>query len=97
MKITINSLSFILSLLCIPLFFIALSSADFFSFTTKIIGLYPLDIVLSITVIIFFLGVIGLKDVREWKAMARGIFTIIFMSIFSIVLTFIIFIGRMLG
>ena len=76
------------------MFFIATSSADFFSFSTKFIGLYPLDIVLGITVVAFFLGVIGLKDIREWKAMARGIFTIVFTTVFSVVLILIIFIGK---
>jgi len=97
MKVTINSGSFILSLFCIPLFFIATSSANFLISFFKIIGPHPLDIVLGITVITFFLGVFGLKDVREWKAMARGIFTIIFTMVFSVVLIVIITIGRLLG
>jgi len=97
MKITINLGSFILSLLCIPLFFIAATSATFLSLSTKIIGLYPLEIVLGITVITFLLGIIGLKDVREWKAMARSLFTITFTIVFSVLLIPIISIGRMLG
>ena len=47
--------------------------------------------------ITFFLGIIGLKDVREWKAMARSIFTITFTIGFSVLLISIISIGRMLG
>lgn len=97
MKININLWSFILSLFCIPIFFIALSSASFFSFFTKITDLHPLDIVLGITVIAFFLGVIGLKDVREWKAMARSIFTITFTTVFSVVLISLVFIGRLIS
>lgn len=96
MKININLWSFILSLCCIPVFFIAASSANFSSFFTKTIGTHPLNITLAITVITFFLGVIGLKDVREWKAMARSIFTIIFTIGFSVVLIFTIVIGRLL-
>ena len=93
----INFLSFILSLLCIPVFLFAATSAKFLSFFTKTIGAHPLNIVLGITLIAFILGVVGLKDVREWKAMARSIFTITFTIGLSVVLIFIIFIGRLLG
>jgi hypothetical protein len=96
MKLTINIWSFILSLTCIPVFFIAISSSDFISVFTQIIGTHPLNIVLGITLIAFVLGLIGLKDVREWKAMARSIFTIIFTMGFSVVLIFIIFFGSLL-
>lgn len=47
--------------------------------------------------IIFFLGLIGLKDVSGWKAMARSVFTLIFTAGFSLVLISIIFVGRILG
>ena len=93
----INLGSFILALLCIPVFFIAISSANFINLFTKIIGTHPLNIVLGLTLVAFVLGVIGLKDVREWKAMARSIFTIIFTVGLSGVLIFIIFIGGMLS
>ncbi|MBE1554259.1 hypothetical protein [Sporosarcina limicola] len=97
MKININLFSFILSLFSIPIFFIAISSANFKSIFIKIIGPHPLNIVLGITLIAFFLGIIGLKDVREWKAMARSVFTIIFTLCFSGVLIVIIFVGFLLS
>lgn len=93
MKNSLNIWSFILSLCCIPAFFIATSSASFYEIT----GIHPLNIVLGMTVITFFLGLIGLKDVREWKAMARSVFTIIFTAVFSLVLLFIIFVGGLLS
>jgi len=93
MKNNMSLWSFILSLCCIPVFFIAISSASFHEIT----GIYPLDIVLGMTVIIFFLGLIGLKDVNGWKAMARSVFTLIFTAGFSLVLISIIFVGRILG
>ncbi len=96
MRNNINVWSFILSLCCIPLFFIAATSTSILSFFTKVIGIHPLDMVLGVTVITFFLGLIGLKNVREWKAMARSIFTIIFTIGFLIVLIYIIFTGRLL-
>ena len=97
LKNNINLWSFILSLICIPVFFIAISSANFISGFTKFTGTHPLNIVLGLTLIAFVLGVIGLKDVREWKAMARSIFTIIFTIGFSGVLIFILFFGSVLS
>ena len=91
MKNNMNVWSFILSLCCIPVFFIAMSFPSFHEIT----GIYPLDIILGMTVITFFLGLIGLKDVREWKAMARSVFTIIFNAGVSLVLLSIIFVGRL--
>jgi len=96
MKININILSFVLSLFCIPVFFIAISSANFVNVFTEIIGFHPLIIVFIIALIAFLLGIIGLKDVRNWKEMTRSIFTIIFTLCFSGVLVFIIFIGHLL-
>lgn len=92
-----NEWSFILSLFCILIFFIVTSSANFISGFTRIIGTHPLNIVLGFTLIAFVLGVIGLKDAREWKAMARSIFTIIFMIVFSAILIVILFFGSLLG
>ncbi len=97
MKSNINLWSFILSLFCIPVFFIAIFSANYISGFTKTIGTHPLNIVLGLTLIAFVLGVIGLKDVREWKAMARSLFTIFFTIGFSGVLIVIIFFGNLLS
>lgn len=97
MKININLFSFILSLFCIPAFFLAVSHANTTTGYSKIIGIHPLNIVLGMKLIAFVLGVLGLKDVKEWKAMARSIFTIIFTIGFSGVLIFIIFIGSLLS
>jgi len=96
-KITINSFSFILALICIPLFLIVTSSANFKSDFTEIVGTHPLNIILGIALIAFVLGVVGLKDIREWRSMARSVFTIIFTLCFSGVLIFIIFIGSLLS
>jgi len=58
MKININISSFVLSLFCIPVFFIAISSANIVNVFTGIIGVH-------------LLGVISLKDVRNWKEKTR--------------------------
>ncbi|MFJ7935374.1 hypothetical protein [Sporosarcina sp. NPDC096371] len=95
MKNNLNVWSFLLSFCCIPAFFIATSSVS--QSFNEITGIHPLDIVLGMAVSTFFLGLIGLKDVREWKVMTRSVFTIIFTSGFSLVLLSIIFVGRLLG
>lgn len=97
MKININLWSFILSLVCIPVFFLAISSENFINVFIQNIGTHPLNTVLGIVLMAFVCGVIGLKDVREWKAMSRSIFTIIFTLGFSGVLVFIIFFGSSLS
>ncbi|MEK4485641.1 hypothetical protein MHH81_08550 [Psychrobacillus sp. FSL H8-0484] len=97
MKSNINLWSFILSLFCIPVFFIVKSSANFISGFSKNIGTHPLNIVLGFTLLTFVLGVIGLKDAKEWKARARSLFTIIFTIGFSGILIVIIFFGSLLS
>ena len=77
---------------CIPLFFIAT-----FYVNDLIIGIHPLTIVLSITLITFVLGVVGLKDVNNWKALARSIVTICLTISFSVLLLFIIITGNLLS
>ena len=86
-----------LSLFCIPVFIFVATSASFSKFFTKTIGIHPLNFVLGITLIAFILGVIGLKDVRKGKAMARSIFTITFTIGLSVVLIMILFIGKLLS
>jgi len=93
----INVWSFILSLFYILVFFLVTSSANFITGFTKIIGTHPLNIVLVFMLIAFVLGMIGLKDAREWKAMARSIFTIISTIAFSAILIVILFFGSLLG
>ena len=88
----INVWSFIVSLFCIPLLLIAT-----FYVNVTILGIHPLNIVLTITIITFVLGVIGLKDVNNWKALARSIVTICLTISFSVLLLYIIIMGNLLS
>jgi len=97
MNININLWSFILSLCCFPLFFLATVSENLVRFFNETIGIHLLSIVLGITLAAFILGIIGLKDVREWKAMARSLFTIILTLGFSGLLMIILFFGNLLN
>ena len=96
MKVNINLGSFILSLSCIPLFLLAITPKSIRFFINNL-GTHPLNIALGITLISFVLGILGLKDVKEWKTLTRSILTIFFTICFSVVLIFIIFFGSMLS
>lgn len=61
MKNSMSVWSFIFSLYCIPAFFMATSSSTF----NEVMSIHPLDIILAMTIITFYLGLIGLKDVRR--------------------------------
>ena len=88
----INVWSFIVSLFCILLLFIAT-----FYVNVTIFGIHPLNIILTITIITFVLGLIGLKDVNNWKALARSVVTICLTISFSVLLLYIIIMGNLLS
>ena len=92
MAINLNVSSFIISVVCIPLFFIST-----FYMNEQIFGIHPLTILLSITFVTLVLGVLGLKDVNNWKAMVRSIVTICFTISFSVLFIFIIVAGHLLS
>ena len=92
MAINLNVSSFIVSVVCIPLFFIATFYVD-----EHILGMHPVTILLSMTFITFVLGVLGLKDVNNWKALARSIVTICFTMSFLALFIFILVVGNLLN
>ena len=92
MAINLNVWSFIVSVFCIPLFFIFTIYVN-----EHIFGMHPLTILLSMTLITFVLGVLGLKDVNNWKALARSIVTICFTMSLSALFIFIIVTGNLLS
>ncbi len=86
MKIKINLWSFILSFVCIALFF-----------TTTWLNMHPLTIVLGIAIINCVLGFIGLSEATNWKKLLRGFSTIIITLGLSGLIIFILFMGFMVG
>lgn len=93
MKI-INLWSFIFAFICVLLFFFVSISghADY-----AIFGLQPLNMVLYLTMMTLFLGVIGFAGVEDWKGMLRSLSTIIISGGLTALLTIIIFFGSLLG
>ncbi|MBP2242166.1 O-antigen ligase [Cytobacillus eiseniae] len=90
MKQKINIGSFISSIVCI-LLFVIVSFSDLIN--NSVLGVHPLNLVFSFTLITFLLGVVGLSGVQNWKGMARSITTIIVTVGLSVFLSFILFFG----
>lgn len=92
MEKRINIGSFILSIACILLFFYVSFSGpiDYF-----VLGIHPLNLVLYLALLTFFLGLIGFSGVRNGIVMARSIITIIITLGLAALLTFIIFFGNL--
>ncbi|KHF40510.1 hypothetical protein [Halalkalibacter okhensis] len=90
----INIWSFILSIICILLFFIVSFSGPI---DYSIMGNHPLNLVLYITLITFVLGVLGFSGIQDWKGMARSLTTIILTLGLSVFLTFVVFFGNLLS
>lgn len=59
----INIWSFILSIICILLFFIVSFSGPI---DYSLMGTHPLNLVLYITLITFVLGVLGFSGIQDW-------------------------------
>ena len=83
-----NIWSFILSIICVVLFFIVSFSGIF---TNSIKGTHPLNLVLYITLITLVLGVLGLGGIQDRKGLARSVFTIFLTLGLSVFLTFVLF------
>lgn len=89
----INICSFILSIICILLFFIVSTRPSDY----RILDQSPLTLVLFFTVITLILGVAGLSNVQGWKGMTRSIATIVITLGLLIFFTFKLFFGSLLG
>jgi hypothetical protein len=95
MKIKINLLSFILSFVCIALFFIAVSSREMIELFNNLLPTHPLNIILGICLVTLFLGTIGFSGISNWISLLRSIFTVIISAGLSVFIFFIIFIGNL--
>lgn len=90
----INLWSWILSIICILLFFkVSLSGPIDYS----IMDIHPLNVVLYITLVTFILGIVGFSGIRDWKGMTRSITTVIITLGLSTFLAIILFFGNLLS
>lgn len=97
MVMNINLLSFLMSLCCIIFFFIvSTSSANLKSFFVSHFHFHPLSVVLLLTILSFFLALIGMKDVKNMFTLTRGIVSMVLTLILSGIIGYILFIGNLL-
>ncbi|MFI2130601.1 hypothetical protein ACH434_11095 [Lysinibacillus fusiformis] len=92
MGINLNFWSFILSLGCILLFFLSGSLKDFF---VTYVHLHPLTLTLLLSIVCFYLCVVGMKDVRNVATLLRGIVTMALTLILIMSISFILFFGNL--
>ena len=89
-----NLWSFILSIICILLFFIVSLSGPI---DYSIMGTHPLKLVLYITLTVFILGILGFSDIQDWKGLLRSITTVIITLGLSVFLAIVVFFGSLLS
>ncbi|MDG5788584.1 hypothetical protein QA612_13945 [Evansella sp. AB-P1] len=94
MKIKLNVISFILTILCIMLFILYLS-IDLLG--TNLLGVHPLYIILTLTVLTFILAVFGSMGANSWQSILRTTLSIVLTLSLSGVLSYIIFFGKLLS
>ncbi len=92
MGINLNFWSFILSLGCILLFFLSGSLKDFF---VTYVHLHPLTLILLLSIVCFYLCVVGMKDVRNVATLLRGIVTMALTLILIVSISFSLFFGNL--
>lgn len=92
----VNVWSFLGALVCIPLFLFTIFTPTIFKLF-QMTGTHPLIIVFGVTLVIFLFGLVGLKDVREWKAMTRSMVSLILTALLMVVIGFIMIVGSLLS
>ncbi|MCM3638423.1 hypothetical protein M3152_12000 [Sporosarcina luteola] len=91
----VNVWSFIGALLCIPLFLFTIFTPSIFKLF-QMTGTHPLNIVFGVTLVVFFLGLVGLKDMREWKSISRSIVSLLLTALLMVIIGSIIIVGSLL-
>ncbi|WP_430489068.1 hypothetical protein [Rossellomorea marisflavi] len=76
MNQTLNNASFIATLICISLFFLATSSSMIVTFTEYKLHIHPLSIVLVLTLLSFLAGFAELSRVDNGRTYAKSMTTI---------------------
>jgi len=95
MKVKLNFYSFILSLICIVLFFLATSSSIIVNFTINLLQVHPLFIVMLLCIVTLILGLIGLSAATSQVLLIRGLLTVIINIILLGSITYILVLGNL--
>lgn len=94
MKLKLNIYSFILSLICVILFFLSIESNKVISFTMDLLQVHPLVIVMILSIITLLLGLLGFSAAINWFQLFRGVFTVAIIIIMTGFIIFILTVGR---
>lgn len=95
MKIKINFWAFVFSFVCIAMFFIATSSSEIVDFSTNLLHVHPLNIVLGMSIFTCLLGFIGFYEATNWKKLLRSILTIVITFGLSAFIIYILILGNL--
>ncbi|CAH1206285.1 hypothetical protein PAECIP111893_02503 [Paenibacillus plantiphilus] len=94
MKRRINLWSFVYVLVCSGLFFL-LSITSFFTLMKRLLGVNPYDILLALSACSFIFGAFGFVGVSDWKTTLRSVTTVVIGLLLTVVLSFIVFMGKL--
>ncbi|MFU8690759.1 hypothetical protein ACNA6I_13085 [Rossellomorea sp. FS2] len=97
MNQTLNNASFIATLICISLFFLATSSSMIVTFTEYKLHIHPLSIVLVLTLLSFLAGFAGLSRVDNGRTYAKSMTTILLSAILILITGCILVMGSLFG
>ncbi|WP_346917059.1 hypothetical protein [Clostridium sp.] len=97
MKIKLNFYSFILSLICIMLFFLSISSNNVINFTMELLQVHPLFIVMILSIVTLILGLLGLSAATNWMRLFMGLFTVVITIIMTGFLVFVLTVSSLVG
>jgi len=95
MKFKLNLFSFILSLICIILFFLSISSINLRNFTLNLLQIHPLYIVMLLCIVTLILGLIGLSKATNRTFLLRGLFTVIITIFLVGLIIYILVLGNL--
>ncbi|MGN9162017.1 hypothetical protein [Clostridium sulfidigenes] len=97
MKLRLNIYSFILSLVCVILFFLSIESNKVINFTMDLLQVHPLVIVMILSIITLLLGLLGFSAAISWFQLFRGVFTVAITIIMTGFIIFILTVGRVVS
>ncbi|MFC7747525.1 hypothetical protein [Lentibacillus kimchii] len=92
MQEKLNLWTFVSSIICIILFLLVSFSGWF---GTSVMGVHPLAPILIITLLTFLFSVFGLSGIKDLKGLARGTSTILLTISLSVLLSYILLIGKL--
>ncbi|GAA0765231.1 hypothetical protein GCM10008908_01450 [Clostridium subterminale] len=97
MKSKLNFYSFILSLICIMLFFLSISSNKVINFTMDLLHVHPIFIVMILSIVTLIIGILGLSTSNNLILLFRGLFSVVISIIMTGFIFFILTVSILVG